>query len=192
MRGRLDRNRSPERESDRGLETGMNHRIGPMQRKDVPAVKALIAEIVLEFYSDLEFLPGNPADLLAHYAKTGYLDDLDAFESVYAKDNGIFLVLEDDSGIQGCGGLRRLQGDQGELTRLWLRKDRRGLGLGREIVAALLRAAAGIGYREIYLDTSHRCSDAVRLFRKNGFSECPRYKESIGDIYMRKVMEVPE
>jgi hypothetical protein len=41
-------------------------------------------------------------------------------------------------------------------------------------------------YFEVYLDTSTRCADAIRLFRRNGFEDCPKYKESIGDVFLRK------
>jgi len=157
-----------------------------LRRDDVHAVKELIADVVLEFYSDLEFLPKNRTDLLAYYAKIGYLDDLDHFERDYVGNDGAFLVLEDEHGIHGCGGLKRLNETQGELVRLWLRNDLRGRGFGKNIFDDLMKLAMAIGYREIFLDTSHRCTAALSLFRRNGFRECPKYKDSIGDIYMRK------
>lgn len=163
--------------------------LDPLARGDIAAVKALIADVVLEFYSDLEFLPKTRDGLLGYYDSTGYLSDIDGFETEYAPGNGVFLVLRDADGIHGCGGLRRHGGDQGELVRLWLRKESRGRGWGAMILGELLRRGAEIGYREILLDTSHRCMAAMSLFRKNGFSECPKYKESIGEVFMRKVMD---
>lgn len=44
----------------------------PLTRGDIPAVKALIAEVVLEFYGDLDFLPKTVPALLAHYETIGY------------------------------------------------------------------------------------------------------------------------
>jgi putative acetyltransferase len=99
-------------------------------------------------------------------------------------------VLKDAAGtVQGCGGLGRLAEGRGELARLWLRPDMRGRRWGSGILAELLRRAAELGYREVLLDTSHRCTAALALFRKNGFFECGRHKESIGDIYMMKTLE---
>jgi L-amino acid N-acyltransferase YncA len=54
------------------------------------------------------------------------------------------------------------------------------------IFERLLREAAALGYERIFLDTSHRCADAVRLFRRNGFIECAPYKESVGDVFLRR------
>jgi len=52
-------------------------RLQPLTDEAVPNVKALIADAVLEFYGDLEFLPKDRDGLLLHYERTGYLRDLD-------------------------------------------------------------------------------------------------------------------
>jgi GNAT superfamily N-acetyltransferase len=153
-------------------------------REDIPAVKELIADVVLEFYADLDFLPKTRPALLAHYEAVGYLKDIDDFETEYAGANGLFLVLKDASGVIGCGGLRRISADQGELVRLWLRKEARGRGYGGMLVREILAASDRIGYREVLLDTSKRCVAAVALFRKSGFREVPKYKESLADVFM--------
>ena len=54
----------------------------PLTNAAVPAVKALIAEAVLEFYGDLDFLPKDRDGLPRHYGQTGYLRDLDDPKSV--------------------------------------------------------------------------------------------------------------
>ena len=69
-------------------------------------------------------------------------------------------------------------------VRLWLLRDYRGLGLGREITAHLLRFARNTSWSRLRLDTSLRCTAAVGLFRKIGFREIHPYKESIGDCFM--------
>jgi mannose-6-phosphate isomerase-like protein (cupin superfamily)/GNAT superfamily N-acetyltransferase len=158
--------------------------IRPLGGEAVPAVKALIADAVLEFYGDLEFLPKDREGLLRHYERTGYLDDLDGYASVYGAGDGVFLVLYEGNAVIGCGGLRRLGKKDAELARLWLRRDCRKRGLGRMVFERLLREAGLLGYDRIFLDTSHRCADAVRLFRRNGFVDCAPYKESVGEIFL--------
>jgi ribosomal protein S18 acetylase RimI-like enzyme len=159
----------------------------PLRREDIPSVKNLIADVVIEFYADLDFLPNTRAALLAHYDSIGYLKDIDGFELEYAEPHGLFLVLKDASGVIGCGGLRRFSADQGELVRLWLRKEARGRGYGGMLVRELLAAADRIGYRETLLETSKRCIAAIALFRKSGFRDVPKYKESIGDVFMNRI-----
>jgi GNAT superfamily N-acetyltransferase len=158
----------------------------PLTDEVVPEVKALIADAVLEFYGDVEFLPKDREGLLRHYERTGYLRDLDRHATEYGPGDGVFLVLYRDGAVIGCGGLRRLAEADAELVRLWLRRDCRKLGLGRMVFERLLREAARLGYARIFLDTSHRCADAVRLFRRNGFVDCAPYKESLGEVFLRR------
>ena len=156
----------------------------PLSDEAISSVKALIADAVLEFYGDVELLPKDREGLLQHYERTGYLHDLDGYVSVYGPGDGMFLVLYEGDAVIGCGGLRRLGEKDAELVRLWLRRDRRGRGLGRMVFERLLSEADTLGYERIFLDTSHRCADAVRLFRRNGFVDCDPYKESIGEVFL--------
>ena len=167
----------------------MSVAIMPLDDKLLLPTKELIAEVVLEFYGDLEFLPKSKNELLKHYTDTGYLKDLDEHRSEYSRENGAFFVLSDGGAVVGCGGVRRLGSQSGELVRLWLKQEMRGRGLGLHLLRELVRVASAIPYQELYLDTSHRCSDAVRLFKRNGFVECGKYKESIGDIFLKKEMK---
>ena len=160
-----------------------------MTREDLSKTKELIADVVLEFYGDLEFLPKTRIGLLEHYERIGYLSDLDKFQTVYAPSDGCFLVLKNSDGIFGCGGIRRLENNHGELVRLWLRKEIRKRGYGRMIFESLLKKCEEVGFDEVYLDTSNRCTEAIKLFRQNGFNDCHKYKESIGDVFMCKKMK---
>lgn len=162
----------------------------PLGEEWVSATKELIAEVVLEFYGDLDFLPKTKSDLLRHYEKIGYLKDLDEHRTRYSRENGSFLILVEDGAVVGCGGLRRLDEESGELVRLWLRREKRRSGLGREIFGRLMSAAVELGYAKVYLDTSRRCVDAIRLFRRNGFVDCEKYKESIGDVFLCRYLKV--
>lgn len=158
--------------------------LSPLSQAAIPAVKELIAEVVLEFYGDLEFLPKDRDGLLRYYERTGYLRDLDGHALIYGPGDGLFLVLSAGDTVAGCGGLRRLAGEDAELTRLWLKRAWRGKGLGLGIFRSLIGRAESLGYARVFLDTSRRCSDAVRLFRRNGFAECAPYKESAGDLFL--------
>lgn len=162
----------------------MKFMLQSLREELVPATKDLIAEVVLEFYGDSEYLPKSKPDLLYHYERIGYLRDLDEFKAEYANENGIFLVATEGGDVIGCGGLRRLNRNDGELVRLWLKKEKRKQGIGRMIFDTLIRAAQEKGYAKVYLDTSHRCADAVALFRRNGFVDCEKYKESIGELFL--------
>lgn len=112
----------------------MGHAISirPLADETVPAVKALIADAVLEFYGDLDFLPKDREGLLRHYERTGYLKDLDEHAVAYGHGRGIFLVLHEGGMVIGCGGLCRLADGDAELVRPVQGKHRRGFpGTGK-------------------------------------------------------------
>lgn len=163
---------------------GMSFRLEPLQDRWVEPVKALIAEVVLEFYAGNPHLPQSLPELLKHYERVGFFRDLDEHSNIYTPKNGVFLVLRQDEEVVGCGGLRRLNARDGELVRLWLKKEKRKQGLGLKLVENLMLVAEAIGYAKIFLDTSSQCTDAITLFKKKGFVECSPYKESIGDVFM--------
>jgi ribosomal protein S18 acetylase RimI-like enzyme len=148
----------------------------------------LIAEVVLEFYADLDWLPKTLPDLLKHYENSGYLHDIDDYQTTYSADAGAFFVLIQGEQVVGCGGLRRLNATDGELVRLWLKKEKRKMGLGRMLFANLMKAAEDRGYARVFLDTSSRCVDAIALFRRNGFVDCAPYKQSIGEVFMCRIL----
>jgi hypothetical protein len=79
----------------------MNLRLASLSQADVVKTKELIADVVLEFYGDLGFLPKTRTGLLEYYEGTGYLRDLDDFATEYGTGTGAFFVLKDSENIHG-------------------------------------------------------------------------------------------
>jgi ribosomal protein S18 acetylase RimI-like enzyme len=102
----------------------------------------------------------------------------------YDCDNGLFLVLADAGRVVGTGAIKRLDERTAELGRLWYLSSYRGRGLGRQMADRLLDFARKQNYARVQLDTSERCVDAVKLFRRLGFTEIERYKESPTTLFM--------
>lgn len=156
--------------------------IAPLRSADIPAAKRVIATVVLEYYFDGRY---TTDELLARYEKSGYLADLDHLDEEYAGSKGHILGVFKKDAIVGTGGVRRLDADSGELVRMWLLRDFRGRGIGRQITDQLLQFARSAGWKHLRLDTSNRCKEAIALFRRIGFYEVSPYKESIGDCFMQ-------
>jgi putative acetyltransferase len=87
-------------------------------------------------------------------------------------DRGVrFLVARVDGEAAGCGGVE-VDGDSGELKRMYVRSHWRGLGLARRLLAELERAAAGAGATWLRLETGVHQHAAIELYRSCGFREC--------------------
>ncbi len=80
-----------------------------------------------------------------------------------------FVVAEAGGRIVGCAGLRRLPGRQARLQRMYLLPRARGRGLGRAMLRGLLSWARRRGLRRVWLESSRRYEDALRLYLAHGF-----------------------
>jgi GNAT superfamily N-acetyltransferase len=84
--------------------------------------------------------------------------------------DGAFLVGFDPAGrAVCCGGVKRLSEEACEIKRMYVVPEARGLGTGRELLAALEGAARELGYRVARLDTGPRQPKAERMYRRAGY-----------------------
>lgn len=90
---------------------------------------------------------------------------------------GAFLVLYRDGTPVGCGALRRMDAETGELKRMYVAPVARGTRLGRRLVDALEAEARALGLRRLVLETGTRQEAAIALYRATGFTQIPLYGE---------------
>jgi GNAT superfamily N-acetyltransferase len=92
--------------------------------------------------------------------------------------HGWFFLARLDGRPVGCGALRRLNAEEGEVKRMWTAPDARGLGVARRIIAAVEAAAREAGMAVLRLDTNRALNEAHALYRKLGFVEIARYNDN--------------
>jgi len=90
---------------------------------------------------------------------------------------GAFLVVYADGIPVGCGAVRLVDPETGELKRMYMSPTVRGKGLGRKLVAALENEARSLGAKRLILETGIRQAAAIALYRKCGFESIPLYGE---------------
>lgn len=93
----------------------------------------------------------------------------------YAAPWGRLLLAHAEAGVVGCVALRRFDFETGEVKRLYVRPAHRGRGLGDRLVAAVVEAGRGIGYRRLVLDTLDPMKAAIALYQRHGFIETGPY-----------------
>lgn len=91
------------------------------------------------------------------------------------------------AGYTGEGGIAQLRN-------VFLVPERRGAGLGRRLVEAVLQAMRDDGYRQVRMVTMTPLVAAVDLYRSLGFAECPPFGPpsppggEVLDIYLARTL----
>ena len=108
----------------------------------------------------------------------GIVDDDLAHPEKFSPPNGRRLLVIEDGAVVGSGAMRLIGPGVAEIKRMYLQPDARGRGLGRMMIDGLLDAARDMGCHEARLDSGWFMTDAHRLYRAAGFTECEPYPES--------------
>ena len=133
--------------------------------------------------------PSDPSSLALVQAMEDEIDELyhdrsGSVRSVTAEPDemrppdGDFLVVVHEGRPVGCGGLKRLDDDVGEIKRMYVAPDARGRGLSRMLLEALEDRARELGFTIARLDTGDRQPAAQRLYEGAGYRRIPRYNEN--------------
>jgi len=90
---------------------------------------------------------------------------------------GVMVRATLDGRPVACGAIRMLDERTGELKRMFVDPDVRGLKLGAAILDALECEAAELGAQELCLETGSRQTAAIGLYEKAGYAPTPLWGE---------------
>jgi GNAT superfamily N-acetyltransferase len=133
------------------------------------------------------------------YNRTGsnLFDNVQSYvETVFPKftalkpPDGIIIILEVDGKPAGMGALRRLEGNVGEIKRMYVRPDCRGRGYGKLILFYLEDKAREFGFSTLRLDTGALNYPARGLYEKYGYSLRDRYRGSEASEEAGKLLSI--
>ena len=123
-----------------------------------PVARQMVSELWAELsqrYGDDGSQPFRPEDLLG--------------------SRSCFLVIYSDQDPVGCGGLKELDRETGEVKRMYIRSAARGQGLGRKLLSELERRARDLGYARLKLETGIPQPEAIHLYESAGYDPTPGY-----------------
>lgn len=98
-----------------------------------------------------------------------------------------------DGDLAGCGALKELDSQHGEVKSMRTAIAYRGKGIAKQVLAHLLEEAARRGYRRVSLETGSMEAfvPARRLYEGFGFTYCEPfadYAEDPNSVFMTKVI----
>jgi len=86
-----------------------------------------------------------------------------------------FFVLRADGRPAGCGGIKLVGREYGELKRMFVRPEFRGAGFGEMLVEHLAAHALAHGIALLRLETGIHQQAAIRLYERLGFRRIPPF-----------------
>ena len=97
--------------------------------------------------------------------------------------------------LVGCGALKELASDHGEIKSMHTAASVRGEGVGAAMLAHILGVARGRGYRRVSLETGAMAAfaPARSLYRRHGFAACPPFGDYTDDpnsVFMTRTLSV--
>ncbi|RFU49854.1 GNAT family N-acetyltransferase [Paraburkholderia sp. DHOC27] len=86
-----------------------------------------------------------------------------------------FLALRQGQAMGLIGGAENVSGEY-NLIAMWIRPQDRGMGIASRLVNAIKARAIELGHRRIVLSVSPDNADAVRMYRRQGFTFLPEWE----------------
>lgn len=162
-----------------GRKTGMDIEIIPAYGHP-QEVGALFSEYT-------EFLIEGDSSFREYLAIQHYDKELEHPEIKYGLPYGRLYLAYCRGELAGCIGLKKVDNENCEMKRLYVRPGFRGKRIGNRLVEKIIGDAREIGYAHMLLDTLPFLESAVHLYRNYGFYEIPCYNNSPmeASVYMR-------
>jgi len=85
----------------------------------------------------------------------------------------VFVVAEINSEIVGCGAIRPIDQNIGEVKRMYAKYP--GKKIGQTILGFLENEAVNLGYTNLVLETRVKNESAVHFYQKQGYKVIPNY-----------------
>ena len=157
----------------------MNTEIIPAYRHK-EEIRALFSE-----YTSM--LTANDPSMQGYLAIQNYEEELSHLEDKYGPPSGRLYLARCGKEAAGCIGLKKIDDQNCEMKRFYVRPQFRGRKLGVQLMQKIIMDAREIGYSHMLLDTLPFLEDAIRMYKKSGFYTIDRYNDSpvSTSIYMR-------
>lgn len=146
-------------------------------KEDIETIRQLINEYTVQLGRDLSF---------QHLE-----EELQDPAKKYTAPNGEILLAVENGKPCGMVAYHRLDHTVCEMKRLYVRKEVRQQGIGKELVAHILKRAKAAGYKKMVLDTIVPLHAAIHLYKTFGFTTCEAYYDNPMEdvIYMSKELK---
>jgi len=110
------------------------------------------------------------------YLKTTDGDDHDFYNQYNGLEEIKYVMIAyvDEKPI-ACGAIKKFDTNAIELKRMYVKPEKRGSGIARQVLTSLEEWAKEIGFEKCILETGERQVEAVKFYEKSGYKRIPNY-----------------
>lgn len=107
-----------------------------------------------------------------------YDRELNNLKEKYGLPFGRLYLAYIDNEVAGCIALKRIDKNNCEMKRLYVKEKYRGKKIASKLVDKIIEDANFIGYKYMLLDTLPFLKSAINLYKQKGFYEISAYNDS--------------
>ena len=144
-------------------------------------------ETAVLFSEYTNMLIANDSSFQKYLQLQNYDKEIEHLEEKYGLPWGRLYLAYDKDKLAGCIGLRKINEQNCEMKRLYVRPKFRGRAIGSQLIQQIIQDAKVIGYSHMLLDTLPFLKSAIKMYQKFGFYETESYNNSpmSNSIFMR-------
>lgn len=144
-------------------------------------------EIRILFSEYTEMLIAGDSSFQKYLDIQHYDEELEHLDIKYGLPYGRLYAAFYDGELAGCIGLRKIDEQNCEMKRLYVRPAFRGKHIGSKLVQQIIKDAKETGYSCMLLDTLPFLKSAIHMYKRYGFYEISSYNNSPlnTSIYMK-------
>lgn len=91
----------------------------------------------------------------------------------YREERSVYYIALIDNEIVGGCGVKKIPNqdniDYCELQRMYLKKEARGMKIGKTLIEMCIKTAKEFGFKKMYIESFPQMKEAIDLYTKNGF-----------------------
>jgi putative acetyltransferase len=125
---------------------------------------------------------------------TVYFDKTtDHLSDLFQVNGASYFIAEMNDTVVGGGGIYPTDGlgeNTCELVKMYVASEARGKGIGKLLLNECITKAKAAGYSSMYIETMPELTNAIEMYKKNGFKFIPKALGNSGhagcDLFMLK------
>ena len=95
-----------------------------------------------------------------------------------------YIVMDNGHRVGYFAVVPGTSGSSAQLSKIYVRQEQRGRGLGKAIVAFVEQRCVEMGIRELWLTVNRHNADAIAFYRRMGFSKSEVLVQDIGNGFV--------